>query len=119
MRAQQKIFINTKNNMSAVLTNDEIEILEICGKEMGIDILTEFTCEEQQIFLEHTTNMLIHNFEGYKDMDIETAELKLKKLYTDYKIYRVTAGTFRNSIYDPNRIVIVHKDGIVIKVSIG
>ena len=78
-----------------------------------MDILTELTCEE------HTIDMLIHNFESYKNTDIEIAELKIKKLYPYYKVYRVTAGTFMNSIYDLNRIVIVYKDGIVVKVSIG
>ena len=104
--------------MSVPLTDDEIEILKICGKEIGMDLFTEFTYDEQQIFLEHTIDVLIHNFESYKNMDIEAAELKIKKLYPDYKVYKVIAGTFMNSIYDPKRIVIVHKDGIVVKVSI-
>jgi hypothetical protein len=52
-------------------------------------------------------------------MDVKSAELEIKKAYPEHKIYVVALGTIMNSIWCGDRIVIVHKDGIVVEASIG
>ncbi len=70
------LFISIKSIMSTILTDEEIEVLDLYGKHIGMDLLTELTYEEQQIFIEQLIDTYksdfkeFDEFEKYKNMDV-------------------------------------------------
>jgi hypothetical protein len=50
---------NEKVNTGAVLTNEEINVLEIYGREINMDLTTDLTYEEQKIFLQYAIDLFL------------------------------------------------------------
>lgn len=82
------LFLSMKSIMGSTLTDEEITVLELYGKHIGMNLLTELTYEEQQIFIEHIITTLkpdFDEFEKYKDMDVAAAaaEVEIKEIMPD------------------------------------
>jgi hypothetical protein len=94
-------------------------LLDNYGKKHGIDLFKEFSYDEQRMFLccsLDETQPDPDKCESYKGLTLEVVKGDIQKHYPNNTICVIMAGTFRNSIWCPNRTNISHRDNIVIKV---
>jgi len=50
---------NEKVNTGTALTNEEINVLEIYGREINMDLMTDLTYDEQKIFLQYAIDLFL------------------------------------------------------------
>jgi coproporphyrinogen III oxidase-like Fe-S oxidoreductase len=89
--------------MNTLLTKEEIDLLEICGKEINMDLITELTYEEQQIFLKHAVDLLLLNPENEK---VNTGTALTNEEINVLEIYgrEINMDLMTDLIYDEQKI---------------